>query len=98
MIDRDTLTAALAAGNFVAITYAKKSGEVTTRVAAPWDKVPGADAPKGARKMKEGNFAYYECGAENRFDAEAPGDWKSFILDNGQSFEVVPEPESWTGK
>lgn len=98
MIDRDALTAALANGNFVAITYAKKNGEVTTRIAAPWNKLPETDAPKGVRGVKEGNFAYYEVGAKNRFDSEAPGDWKSFLLDNGESFAIVPEPETWTGK
>lgn len=98
MIDREALTAALSAGNFVAITYAKKSGEKTTRIAAPWSKLPESDAPKGARGVKEGNFAYYEVGAKNRFDESAPGDWKSFILDNGEGFAIVSEPESWTGK
>lgn len=96
MIDRDALVECLKSNDFVAITYAKVSGEVTTRVATLRLR-PEDQAPQGKRVMSEENFRYFECGAVNRFDPTAPGDWKSFKLANGVSFAPCPMPENWNG-
>lgn len=89
----DEIKAALVNGSFVAVTYAKVSGEIITRIATPWDKIPGADAPQGKREMSEANFRYYEWGADNRFDASAPGDWKSCKVANIKGWEIVSQPD-----
>lgn len=79
---REAIVDMLSTHDFVAITYAKVSGEVTTRIATI-RKRPQEDAPKGAgRKLDEANFRYYEWGRENRFNPEAPGDWASFKVAN----------------
>lgn len=81
MFTRDDLNAILANG-FMKLTFTKVNGESTTKLVAPWDKVPGSDAPKGAREMSESNFRFYEWGRPNRFDPTAPGDWASCKLAN----------------
>ena len=91
---REALANMFGEHDFVAITYAKVSGEVTTRIAAAMRKVPETDAPKGAgRKMSEDNFRYYEWGRENRFDAGAPGDWASCKIANIKAIEPTTVTE-----
>lgn len=91
---RNVIVEALKANKFVAITYAKASGEITTRVATIIER-PDDQAPKGVRATNPDNFRYFECGAENRFDDTAKGDWKSFKLANAKSVAPAAEPEGW---
>lgn len=84
---REAIVEMLTNHDFVAITYAKVSGEVTTRVATI-RKRPEEDAPKGAgRKMDDANFRYYEWGRENRYNPDAPGDWASCKVANVKSIQ-----------
>lgn len=80
-MDRETLMEMLANNDFVAITFKKVSGEVTTRTAT-LRKRPTEDSPKGVRETNPENFRFYEWGRANRFDAQAPGDWSSCKLAN----------------
>ena len=91
---REAVVEALKANRFVAITYAKKSGEVTTRVATIRER-PETEAPKGVRETNQANFRYFECGATNRFDPAIPGDWKSFSLALAVGYEPAPVPTDW---
>jgi len=88
MIDRMALVECLKENDFVAITYRKADGSETTRVAT-LRKRPETETPKGVREPSETVFRYFEWGATNRFDAEAPGDWKSFKIENGIGFKPV---------
>lgn len=82
MFDMEKLHGALKSGAFVKLTFTKVNGEKSVKLVAPWDRIPGADAPKGAREMSESNFRFYEWGRPNRFDAAAPGDWASCKVAN----------------
>ncbi len=100
MFNRDEIAAMLIANDFVAFTYAKANGEVTTRVATV-RKRPEDQAPQGKREPSEKdllNFKYFECGAVNRYDATAPGDWKSFKIANLKKMEPCSQPANWTGE
>lgn len=92
MIDREQIAAALAANDFVAITYAKVNGEIVTRVATV-RKRPESEAPKGVRETNVENFRYYEWGRANRFDASAPGDWASCKIANVKDIKPVTVEE-----
>lgn len=97
---RDDIAAMLIENDFVAFTFSKANGEVTTRIATV-RKRPQDQAPQGKREPSEKdllNFRYFECGAVNRYDATAPGDWKSFKITNLISMQAVPQPENWTGE
>lgn len=91
-ITREMISEMLATNDFVAITYAKVNGEVTTRLATV-KHMPGTDAPKGNREMSEDNYRYFEWGAKNRFDADSPGDWKSCKIANIKAISPAAKPE-----
>ncbi len=91
-MDRETLANLLMTHPFVAITFRKVNGEVTTRVATILRR-PDGDAPKGVRDTNPDNFRFYEWGRPNRFDPDAPGDWASCKLANVLKAEPVVEPE-----
>ena len=101
MFNRDEIVAMLIANDFVAFTFAKANGEVTTRIGTV-RKRPEDQAPTGkGREPSEKDllvFKYFECGAVNRYDAAAPGDWKSFKIANLQKMEACSQPANWTGE
>jgi antitoxin component of MazEF toxin-antitoxin module len=81
MITREMIVDMLMAHDFVAITFAKVNGDVTTRIATI-KRRPDVEAPKGVRETNPDNFRFYEWGRENRFDPSAPGDWASCKVAN----------------
>lgn len=91
---RAAIVAMLKEHSFVAVTYAKASGEITVRTMTLIER-PDDQAPKGVRATNPDNFRYFECGAENKDDPAAKGAWKSFKIANAKSIAPVEMPEGW---
>ncbi len=101
MFNREMIVEMLASNDFVAFTFTKVSGDVTTRVGTI-RKRPEDAAPKGVMQGRsekdEKNFRYYECGRIDKYNPDAPGNWSSFAIERLSKMEPIGQPENWTGE